>query len=328
MRALQRVTFIAILAVATQSWPAIAVSADMAKAYPVRPIRLVVASNPGSSVDTISRIVAGRMGEELGQQIVVDNRTGAGGTIAGELVARSVPDGHTLFGAATASVIGPQIVKGLKYDPIRDFAAISLIAITHNILVVSSKLPVKSVRDLVAHAKANPGKLNMANAGTGQQSHLAGVLFAHVAGIDVTHVPYKGGGAAATAVVAGESQLTVIPGPAVLGHVKAGRLRAVASGGEKRSTLTPDIPTFIESGLKDFVSTGWIGFLVPKATPNPIRNRLHATLIKAVNDSATRKLMEDQGAEPVTSAPAEFAKFIEAEWARFGQAIRISNLRI
>src|SRR5690349_23627548 len=213
--------------------------------YPTRPIRLIVAQTPGSSIDAMARVVATKMGELLGQQMVVDNRTGAGGTIGGAIVAHAEPDGYTLLSAATASqVIAPHLYKKLiTYDPFKDFAPISMFAVTQNILVVNPKAPFNSVKDLIAYAKANPGKLNWANAGSGFQSHLAGVLFTHMAGINVLHVPYKGAGPSLNAVISGESQVTFVPAPSVLGHVRAGRLRPLAVGGEKRAEAAPELPT-------------------------------------------------------------------------------------
>ncbi len=297
-------------------------------AYPTRPIRLMVPQNPGASVDNISRILAARMGTELGQQIVADNRAGAGGTLAAEVVAHAAPDGQTLFAVATGTaVISPQTFKQLSYDPIKDFEYISLFAITQNVLVVHPSLPVKSVKEFLAYAKANPGKLNMANAGSASQSHLACVLFTHMAGIDVVHVPYKGGGASVTALIGNESQVTITPAPAVLGHVRGGRLRALATAGAKRSPLTPDLPTIGESGVPGYLSSGWMGLMAPARTPKPILDKLHATLVKAVETPSTRELFERQGADPVTSTPAEFAKFVAEEYARFTQAIRLANLK-
>ena len=299
-----------------------------ADTYPTRPIRLMVPQNPGASVDNISRILAARMGEELGQQIVADNRPGAGGTLAAEVVAHAVPDGQTLFAVATGTaVISPQTFKKLSYDPIKDFEYISLFAITQNVLVVHPSLPVKSVKELLAYAKANPGKLNMANAGSASQSHLACVLFTHMAAIDVVHVPYKGGGASVTALIGNESQVTITPAPAVLSHVRAGRLRALATAGAQRSPLTPELPTVIESGVAGYLSSGWMGLMAPARTPKPILDKLLATLVKAVQTPATRELFERQGADPVTSTPAEFKKFVAEEYARFTQAIRLANLK-
>jgi tripartite-type tricarboxylate transporter receptor subunit TctC len=299
-----------------------------ADTYPTRPIRLMVPQNPGASVDNISRILAARMGEELGQQIVADNRPGAGGTLAAEVVAHAVPDGQTLFAVATGTaVISPQTFKKLAYDPIKDFEYISLFAITQNVLVVHPSLPAKSVKELLAYAKANPGKLNMANAGSASQSHLACVLFTHMAAIDVVHVPYKGGGASVTALIGNESQVTITPAPAVLSHVRAGRLRALATAGAQRSPLTPELPTVIEAGVAGYLSSGWMGLMAPARTPKPILDKLLATLVKAVQTPVTRELFERQGADPVTSTPAEFKKFVAEEYARFTQAIRLANLK-
>lgn len=301
--------------------------ADTAKGYPARPIRLLIPQNPGSSNDTISRILYVKVGELLGQQFVIDNRPGAGGTIAGEIAALATPDGYTLFGTATSSaVIGPQIIKKLNYDP-RGFEPITLIAITQNILVVNPKLPVKTVKELIAYAKANPGKLNMANAGAGTQSHLAGVLLAHAAGLDVVAVPYRGGGASVGATIAGESQVTITPAPAVFGHIKAGRLRAIATGGKKRFTLLPDLPTLIESGMPGFSSQGWIALVAPKGTPKPILDKLRAAIVKAESDPVTNRNIERAGGDPETSTGKELTQLFDAEWKNFGDAIKLAHLK-
>lgn len=305
-----------------------ATAADAAQAYPSRPVRLIIAQTTGTSVDTLCRVLVVKLSEELGQQIVADNRGGAGGTIGAEIAAHAPPDGYTLLATSTgAQVISPQIYQKLNYQPVKDFAQISLFAITQNLLVVNPGLPVNSVKELMAHARANPGKLNMSNAGAGFQSHLAGVLFTHMTGINVLHVPYKGG-ASLIAVMGNEAQFTIAPGPAVLGHVRAGRLRALATGGEKRSPLTPDLPTIIEAGVPGFVSTGWAGLMAPKATPKRILDKLHASIVKVVNDPVTREMIERQGGDPVTSTPAEFTKFIGQEYARFSQAISIAKLKV
>ena len=208
---------------------------ETAASYPTKPVRLIVAQGTGSSVDNLGRLLAARLTEEWGRQVIVDNRGGAGGTIGAEIAARSVPDGYTLLVSSTAmQVISPQIYKSLTYHPTKDFAMISLIASTQNVLAVNPKVPFRSVKELIAYAKANPGKLNMANAGSGFQSHLAGVLFAHMAGIDVLHVPYKGG-TSTTAVAASESQMTIVPMPSVIGQLRAGRLIADRERRRKRS---------------------------------------------------------------------------------------------
>ena len=308
--------------------PLFAAGADPAANYPSRPIRLIIANTTGTSVDTLSRVLAAKFGEELGQQIVADNRGGAGGTIGAEIASQAAPDGHTLLISSTGmQVIAPQIYKKLNYHPVRDFEAISLFAITQNLMVMNPGLPFKSVKDLIAHAKANPGKLRMSNAGSGFQSHLAGVLFTHMADIDVLHVPYKGG-ASLIAVMSNESQFTIAPGPAVMGHVRGGRLRALATGGEKRSPLTPELPTIAEAGVPGYVSTGWSGLMAPRKTPRPIVEKVHAALTRTLNDPATRKLMEAQGGEPATSTGAEFIRLIDEETKRFSQAIKLANLKV
>lgn len=317
----------ALIAIALVLGASAAYGASSPAAFPTRPIRVLVPQNPGASNDTITRIVAAKMTKELRQQFIVDNRPGAGGTIAGSIVAHAAPDGYTLFATATASqVIGPQVIQHINYDPEKSFAPISLMAMTVNVLVVNPKVPVHSVKELIAYTKAHPGKLNMANAGTGTQSHLAGVLLAKAAGLDVTMVPYKGGGASVGSVIAGESQVTITPAPAVLGHIRAGALRGLATGGAKRSRLMPELPTLIESGV-NLESTGWIGMLAPKGTPKAVIDTLHKALVEAINDPDTQKIMERQGADPAPDTPAEFGRFMAAEWKRFGEAIRLAHLK-
>ena len=313
--------------VLTAAW-ALSVPAAHGQSYPTKPIRLIIANTTGTSVDTLARVLGVRLGEELGQQVVSDNRAGAGGLIGAEIVANSPPDGYTLLISSTGmQVITPQIYKKLNYDPIKSFAPLSLFAVTQNILVVNPTLPVNSVKELIAYAKANPGKLNMSNAGSGFQSHLAGVLFVHATGIDVHQVPYKGG-ASLIAVIANESQFTIAPSPAVMAHVRSGRMRALASGGEKRSPQTPDLPTISEAGVPGYVSTGWAGLMAPKGVAKPIFDKLYASLVKVVNQPATRELLERQGGDPVTTTPAEFIKLINEEYARFGEAIKLASLKV
>ncbi len=306
---------------------AIAHAADQAT-FPLKPIRFIIAQTTGTSVDTLARVLALRMSEELGQQVVADNRGGAGGIIGAEIAARAAPDGYTLLVSSTGmQVITPQIYKKLNYDPIGDFAPLSLFAVTQNILVINPSLPVSGVKELIVYAKANPGKLNMANAGAGFQSHLAGVLFTNMAGIDVRHVPYKGG-ASLIAVMGNESQFTIAPGPSVMAHIRSGRLRALASGGEKRSPLTPELPTIAESGVAGYVSTGWAGLMAPKGIARPVFDKLYATLVRTIRDPVTRELIERQGGDPVTGTPDEFVRFIREEYARFGTGIRLADLRV
>ena len=330
MRRTLKTAFVITLAASSQLHLAPAVAADAAKNYPERPIRFVLAQTPGSSIDTMSRVVATRLSELLGQQLVVDNRPGAGGIIGGEIVAHAAPDGYTLFAGATASqVIGPRVYKKvLKYNPRTDFTPISLFAATQNVLVVNPGMPYRSVKELIAYAKANPGKVNWANAGVGFQSHLAGALLTHMAGIKVLHVPYKGAGPMVAGVIAGEAHVTIGPAPAWMVHVQAGRARALAMGGEKRSTLWPDIPTIIESGVPGYVSDGWAGLMGPRGLPNEIQAKLRNLLVKAVNEPATNNALKKVGAEPITSTPAEFTQRIAKDWTRMGEAIRVAGLKV
>ncbi|MBI3916168.1 MAG: tripartite tricarboxylate transporter substrate binding protein [Betaproteobacteria bacterium] len=325
-----KTAFVITLAASSPLHLAPAVAADAAKNYPERPIRFVLAQTSGSSIDTMSRVVATRLSELLGQQLVVDNRPGAGGIIGGEIVAHAAPDGYTLFAGATASqVIGPRVYKKvLKYNPQTDFTPISLFAATQNVLVVNPGMPYRSVKELIAYAKANPGKVNWANAGVGFQSHLAGALLTHMAGIKVLHVPYKGAGPMVAGVIAGEAHVTIGPAPAWMVHVQAGRARALAMGGEKRSTLWPDIPTIIESGVPGYVSDGWAGLMGPKGLPKAIQDKLRNLLVKAVNEPATNNALKRVGAEPITSTPAEFTQRIAKDWTRMGEAIRVAGLKV
>jgi tripartite-type tricarboxylate transporter receptor subunit TctC len=312
-------------------WPlaAHAAAADSVANYPDKPIRLIVPAGPGSANDTLARILALRLGDALGRQIVVDNRAGASGIIAAETVAHAAPDGYTLLNVSAATVvIFPQLHKNLSYDPLQDLIPITLFGITHNAMVVHPSLPARSVKDLIALAKSQPGKLNMASAGAGTQSHLAGIQFLVLAGIDAVHVPYKDGGASVASVMANEAQFVISPLPAVLPHVRSGRLRALGTGGDKRSKQLPDVPTISEAGLPGYQSTGWSGLQGPTGIPRTILDKLNATLAKVMNQPDTREQIERQGAEPVTSTPAEFASFIREEWDRFGPAIKAAGLKV
>jgi len=297
--------------------------------YPDRPIRLLVPQGVGASNDTLSRALAIKYGEVIGQQIVVDNRAGAGGLIGMELAAHAAADGYTILASATATqVIAPQLHRKLSFDPFKDLLPVSLFASTANILVTNPAVPAKTVKEFIAFAKAQGPRLNMASAGAGAQSHLAGVQLMLAAGFESTHVPYKGGGASVASVMAGESQWTLTPLPATLSHVQSGRLKAFAVGSTKRTTQLPDVPTIAESGLPGFQSTGWVGLLLPKGTPASIFEKVRATLLTTMQEPETRTLIQRQGGDPVTDTPDEFAKFIRSEWDSFGAAIRAAKLKV
>lgn len=314
--------------------PLVAASLSLATAqaafaadYPSRPIRLIVPNAAGAAVDTLGRIFANTLTQVAGQQIVVDNRGGAGGLIGMEIGKDAIPDGYTLLSASTAAmVIGPHIHKKLPFDPLKDYAFISLFGITPNILVVNPSIPVKSVRELIEYNKSRGGRANMASAGAGSQSHLAGVLFMQLAKSEALHVPYKGGGASVAAVVAGESQWTITPAPAVAGLIKGGKLRAVAHTLATKSVLLGDLPAIAET-VPGYQYGGWNGLLAPAKTPKPILAKLHAMVVKSAQNPEFRKLFEAQMTEVVTNSPEEFRKFVESEIKAMGPVVKSAGLQ-
>lgn len=296
--------------------------------YPSRPIRLIIPNAAGAAVDTLGRIFANTMTQVAGQQFVVDNRGGAGGLIGMEIGKDAIPDGYTLLSASTAAmVIGPHIHKKLPFDPLKDYAFISLFGITPNILVVNPSIPVKSVKELIDYNKSRGGKANMASAGVGSQSHLAGVLFMQMAKSEALHVPYKGGGASVAAVVAGESQWTITPAPAVAGLIKGGKLRAVAHTLATKSALLGDLPAIAEV-VPGYQYGGWNGLLAPAKTPKPILAKVREMLVKTTQNAEFRAGFERQMTEVVTSSsPEEFRKFVEGEIKAMGPVVKSAGLQ-
>jgi tripartite-type tricarboxylate transporter receptor subunit TctC len=320
---------VCVLAFAGSSFISVqhAVAADAAKSYPNRPIRMLMPNAPGSSTDALGRVVATRLGDVLGQQIVVDNRAGAGGIIGMEIAKTASPDGYTLISGSTAAMsIAPHIHKKLPYDPLKDYAYLSLFAVTPNVLVVNPSLPVKSMKDLIDLAKSKSGQLNMASAGAGSQSHLAGVLLQTMGGFASLHVPYKGG-ASTAAVAAGESHWSINPAPSVQGLVKAGRLRAIGHTLPTRTALLGDLPAIAET-VPGYDYGGWQGLLAPRATPKPILDKLREGLMKTMNQPETREIMNRQGAEVVTNTPEEFFRFVQEETRKFGPVIKAAGLKV
>lgn len=295
--------------------------------YPSRPIRLIIPNAAGASVDTLGRIFANTMTQIGGQQIVVDNRGGAGGLIGMEIGKDAIPDGYTLVSASTAAmVIGPHIHKKLPFDPLKDYAFISLFGNTPNILVVNPSIPVKSVKELIEYNKSRGGKANMASAGVGSQSHLAGVMFLNMAKSEALHVPYKGGGASVAAVVAGESQWTITPAPAVAGLIKGGKLRAIAHSLPTKTALLGDLPP-ISDTVPGFQYGGWNGLLAPIKTPKPILTKVRDMLVKTTQNPEFRRLFEQQMTEVVTNTPEEFRKFVEEEIKAMGPVVKAAGLQ-
>jgi len=298
-----------------------------AQDYPQRPIRMIIPNNAGASVDTLGRIFANTFSQIAGQQMVVDNRGGAGGLIGMEIGKNAIPDGYTLVSASTAAmVIGPHIHKKLPFDPMKDFAFISLFGNTPNILVVNPSLPVKTVRELIEYNASRGGKANMASAGVGSQSHLAGIMFLNLAKSEALHVPYKGGGASVAAVVAGESQWTITPAPAVAGLIKGGKLRAVAHSLPGKTALLGDLPAIAET-VPGYQYGGWNGLLAPIKTPQPVLNKVRDLLVKTTQNAEFRRLFEAQMTEVVTNTPQEFRKFVEAEIQAMGPVVKAAGLQ-
>jgi tripartite-type tricarboxylate transporter receptor subunit TctC len=325
MQNLTRINLAVAIAIIGGNGPALA--ADAAQKYPDRPIRMIMPNAPGSANDTMGRILAAKLGEALGQQIVVDNRAGAGGILGMEIGKNSNPDGYTLVSPSTAATsIAPHIQKTLPYDPVKDYEFVSLFAVMPNIIVVHPSQPPKTVREFIDYAKANGKKLNMASAGTGAQSHLSGTALMVAAGFESVHVPYKGGGASVGAVVAGESQWTFTPAAAVMSLIRANRLRALGHSLLKRTPLLGDMPAIAET-LPGFTYSGWYGLTAPKNTPKPVLDKLRATLLKIAATPEFRELISLQAAEVVTNTPEEFRKFVVEDIAQTGKAVRAAGLK-
>ena len=305
-----------------------AMAADAVKDYPNRPIRMLVPNAPGSSVDTLGRIFAHALTSVGGQQVIVDNRAGAGGILGMEIGKNASPDGYTVVSASTAAmVIGPHIHKKLPFDPMKDYEFVSLFGVTPNVLVVNASLPVKNVKELIDLAKSKNGQLNMASAGPGSQSHLAGVLLMQTGKFPSLHVPYKGGGASVAAVVAGESQWTITPAPAVTGLIQSGKLRAIAHSLAKRDPLLGDMPAVAET-VKGYEYSGWNGLLAPKGTPKPILDKLRALVLKAVETPDVKNGFAKQYTQVVTSTPEAFRKFVAKEIAEMGPVVKEAGLKV
>ena len=298
-----------------------------AQTWPARPIRLVVGFAPGGGVDINARLLAPKLSEYLGQQVVVENKPGAGTRVANETLARATPDGYTLLINPAAVAINMSLYKNLPFDTLRDFAAVSVFSESPNMLTVNAKLPVQSVKGLVAYARANPGKLNYSSAGSGTTQHLSAELLKLRTGVDMVHVPYKGTAPSLTALIAGEVDMTFANIPAIQAHVKSGRLKALASTGTRRDPQMPDVPTMREAGVEGVDVTVWYGVLAPAATPREIVNRIAEAVTRATRDPDTRKRMLEQGAEPVGNTPEQFTKLLREEVARWAEVVKISGAR-
>jgi tripartite-type tricarboxylate transporter receptor subunit TctC len=297
--------------------------------YPSRPIRLICPFPPGGTTDLVARLVAQKLTEAWGQQVVVDNRGGAGGVIGTEMVAKSLPDGYTvLLGSITTHAVNPALYKKLNFDPVKDFAPVSLVVSSPQLLAVHPSVPVKSAQELIALAKAKPGQLNYASAGSGTSPHLTFELFKSVAGINVTHVPYKGTGPAITELVGGQVQMMITGVVALMPHVKSGKLRALAVTSQKRVASLPNLPTIAESGLNNFDVSSWFGVFLPAGSPKDLVSRMNSEIRKMLEIPEVRQRLIDLGADPASNSPQEFAAYVKSEMARWGAVVRETGARV
>jgi tripartite-type tricarboxylate transporter receptor subunit TctC len=298
-----------------------------AQAYPQKPIRIVVPFPAGGIADTLSRTIAGKLNEAWGQPVVVENRPGAGGNIAADLVAKSPPDGYTLvMGSIGTHAVNISLFKSMPYDPVRDFTPVAFAVEAEGLLVVHPSVPANSVKELIALAKAQPDKLTYASAGAGTASHLAGELFKSSAQVNITHIPYKGNVPAITDLLGGQTSMLFATMPTVLPQVKAGKLRALAVTGAQRSAAAAEIPTVAESGLPGFEVTNWIGFFAPAGTPAEVVSKLNAEILRIMRTAEVQKRLESEGARFTPMTPGEFGQFVRNEIAKWARVIRDAGM--
>lgn len=296
--------------------------------YPSRPIRMLMPFGVGGTVDIMTRPLAAKLHEQLKQPVIVDNRPSAGGIVAAELAANATPDGHTLFLATSSALfVAPAYYKRVNYDPVRDFAPISLIARQPLLIVANNALPFRDVKGLVAYAKERPGKLNYGTVGAGSTNHFTAELLSHAAGIKMVQIPYKSGAQGIAAAMSGEVQLVFTQPNTGLPHVKAGRVNAIATTGEKRHPLYPDVGTLVEAGYKDLAITGYYTVVGPAKLPRPIVQRLNSEISRAMNTPEVGDVLRSQGTEPVTSTPEELATLMKQESARWKRAAEVTGIK-
>ena len=303
------------------------VAAGAQEAYPSRPVRFILPFPPGGGTDILGRIIAERLSASLGQPVVTENRGGAGGNVGAEAAAHSAPDGYTIVLVAPSLAISPSLYSKLNYDPVRDFAPISLVATVPNVMITNPSVEAKNLQEFIALARSKPGQMNFGSGGSGTSNHLAGELFNIVTGAKLVHVPYKGVNLAMQDVLSGRVQLVFIGVPAALPHIKAGRLRALAVVAPQRSPALPEVPTVAEAGLKDFEVTTWYGVLAPAGTPRPIITRLNGELAKVMHAPDVKERLAGMATDPLTSTPAEFAAYLKQEIAKWGDVVRKAHLK-
>jgi len=326
---IRNAAFIAVRACALAVLALASIGAAHAQVYPNRPIRAIVPIAPGGGTDTTGRLVLTKLSDALGQQIVVDNRAGGGGTIGAMIAAKALPDGYTfLFGSISTHAVNPAMYKKLPYDHIKDFAPVARIGTVPNVLVVHPALPVKTVGDLINHAKANPGKINYGSAGIGSPPHLSMELFKSITGVNILHVPYKGAGPALAELLGGQTQVMCTSLAGQLPHIKAGRERALAVTTAKRNAQVPDVPTMIEAGVPGYEVTIWYAVFFPAGAPKAVIARLNSELVKILNGSDMKERMAQIGVDPAPSTPEELAAFVKAETIKYTKVAQDAGIKL
>jgi tripartite-type tricarboxylate transporter receptor subunit TctC len=301
--------------------------AAAAQDYPNRPIRLVVTVPPGGAADFIARLVGGKIAESLGQPVLVENRGGAGGTIAADAVAKAAPDGYTLLqNSITTHGVGPHLYAKLPYDPVKDFAPVSGLALLPLIMAVNADLPFRNVQELISHSKSNA--LNFASSGNGGAPHMAAELFKSVTGAPLTHVPYKGSGPAVADLVGGRVQIMFDAAPSLIAHIRSGRLRVLGAASTERNRLLPEVPTFGELGYPKVAVSLWYGLLAPAGTPKPVVERLNREAVRALTSPDVRDKLQAQGAEPMPGTPEAFASFMQEEMAKWAPVVKQAGVKL
>ncbi len=299
-----------------------------AQAYPAKPIRLIVPFVPGGGADTAARLFGIKLSENLSQQVIIDNRGGAGGTIGADIASKTAPDGYNLLLGSANLAMNVSLYGKQSYDPVRDFVTISLLASTPNVIAVHPSLPVRSVKDLIALAKGAPGQINYASGGSGSTSHLAAELFKAMAQVQIVHVPYKGTGPALIAVLSGEAPLTMAPALVVLPHVKTAKMRALAITSTQRSKAIPELPTVAEAGVPGYEASQWYGVMAPAGTPDGIVTRLHGELVKIVKSPDMSARLVAEASIPIGSSPQEFSSYLKEEIVKWARAVKLSGARV
>jgi len=298
----------------------------LAQNFPTKPITIIVPFSAGGTTDILARIVGQGLTTELGQSVVVDNKPGAGGNIGGSLAAKAAADGYTLFmGTVGTHAINQSLYKKMPFDPVKDFAPLSRVATVPNLLVAHPSQPFKTVKEMIAYAKANPGKITFGSPGSGASPHVSGELFKSMTGTDLLHIPYKGSAPAMTDLLGGQTSVMFDNMPSAIQHVRSGKLRPIAVTTAKRSPELPDVPTIAEAGVPGYEATSWFGMFAPAGTPKPVLDKLHAALIKVLNQADVKKKIAEQGGDVVAETPAQFAAFIQAESVKWGKVVKESG---